>query len=102
MAEGTLATRSAASLADAWLPRRVRATALKPYLLLLPSLAFLALFTYFPILDVAWTSLFHAAYGQAQSFVGLENYARVLAYGAFRNALLNNLIYAVGTIVPSL
>src|SRR5258707_2203921 len=75
----------------------------KPYLLLLPSLLFLALFTYYPIVEVALTSLFRTSYGQkAAAFVGIENYLRVLQDGAFRNALLNNVIYGVGTIVPSL
>ncbi len=75
----------------------------KPYLLLLPSLVFLGLFTYLPIVEVGWGSLFRAGFGQkSAAFVGLENYARVLADTAFRKAVLNNLLYAVGTIVPSL
>jgi sn-glycerol 3-phosphate transport system permease protein len=74
----------------------------KAYLLLLPSLAFLILFTYFPILQVLWSSLFHKPYGQAQvGFVGLDNYARVLHDEAFQRALVNNLIYALGTVLPS-
>ena len=74
----------------------------KAYLLLLPSLAFLILFTYFPILQVLWSSLFHKPYGQAQAgFVGLDNYARVLQDEAFQRALVNNLIYALGTVLPS-
>ncbi|MBV8651400.1 MAG: sugar ABC transporter permease [Alphaproteobacteria bacterium] len=79
------------------------APGLKPYLLLFPSLLFLALFTYYPIVEVGWGSLFRTSYGQSTPvFVGLENYLRVIEDGAFRNALLNNIIYGVGTIVPSL
>jgi sn-glycerol 3-phosphate transport system permease protein len=85
------------------LRRGLAAGALKPYALLLPSLLLLALFTYFPIVEVVWGSLFRTSYGQHQpSFVGIGNYLRVLQDGAFRNALLNNVIYGVGTIVPSL
>ncbi|MBV8165583.1 MAG: sugar ABC transporter permease [Alphaproteobacteria bacterium] len=74
----------------------------RAWLLLLPSLAFLALFTYFPIAEVLWGSLFHKRFGQPQpAFVGLDNYARVLADPAFRQALLNNALYALGTVVPS-
>src|SRR5258707_9897349 len=77
--------------------------AARPYLLLLPSLVFLVLFTFFPIVEVAFASLFRTAYGQrSASFVGLENYVRVLQDGAFRNAFLNNVLYALGTIAPSL
>ncbi len=74
----------------------------KAYLLLLPSLAFLLLFTYFPILEVLWGSLFHTRVGQRQAdFVGLGNYARVLQDDGFRRALVNNALYAAGTVVPS-
>jgi sn-glycerol 3-phosphate transport system permease protein len=83
---------------------RVRAgIRVRPYLLLLPSLAFLVLFTYLPVIDVAWSSLFRTVFGQGgRQFVGLDNYARVFADAAFRKALFNNLAYALGTIVPSL
>src|SRR5260221_11854884 len=75
----------------------------RPYLLLLPSLIFLALFTFFPIAEVAWASLFRTAYGRRDAaFVGIDNYVRVLQDGAFRNAFLNNVLYAIGTILPSL
>ena len=74
----------------------------RPYLLL-PSLVFLALFTFFPLIEVAWASLFRIPYGRHEArFVGLGNYWRVLHDGAFQNAFLNNLLYALGTIVPSL
>jgi sn-glycerol 3-phosphate transport system permease protein len=74
----------------------------KAYLLLLPSLVFLVLFTYFPIIEVLWASLFHKRFGQAVAgFVGLDNYVRVLQDEAFQRALVNNAIYALGTVVPS-
>ena len=74
----------------------------RAYLLLLPSLGFLVLFTYFPIIEVLWGSLFHKRFGQAvPGFVGFDNYARVLADPAFRQALANNALYAVGTVLPS-
>ena len=94
---------AAQDLPRAWTRRVLASPGLKPYLLLFPSLLFLALFTYYPIVEVAWGSLFRSVYGQkAPVFVGLGNYVRVLEDGAFRNALLNNVIYGVGTIVPSL
>jgi sn-glycerol 3-phosphate transport system permease protein len=74
----------------------------KAYLLLLPSLVFLALFTYFPIVEVLWSSLYHKRFGQpAPAFVGLGNYLRVLQDDGFRQALINNAIYAAGTVLPS-
>jgi len=74
----------------------------KAYLLLLPSLAFLVLFTYFPVIEVLWGSLYHKPFGRpAPVFVGLGNYARVLQDETFQRALANNLVYALGTVVPS-
>src|SRR5260370_24804481 len=74
-----------------------------PCLLLPPSLIFLAVFSFFPIAEVAWASLFRTAYGRHDAtFVGLDNYVRVLEDGAFRNAFVNNVLYAIGTILPSL
>jgi sn-glycerol 3-phosphate transport system permease protein len=81
--------------------RRLR---LLPYALLAPSLLFLALFTYLPVVRVTIESLYDKPHGTgaAATFVGLGNYARVFADPAFRQAALNNLIYAVGVLVPTL
>ncbi len=71
--------------------------------LMLPSLLCLAAFTYLPVLRVAIDALHMTPHGAGgiTRFVGLENFARVLADPAFRQAALNNLVYAVGTVVPS-
>jgi sn-glycerol 3-phosphate transport system permease protein len=87
----------------AWGCKPLTAAQMRPYLLLLPSFIFLALFTFLPIVEVAWASLFRVAYGRRDAaFVGLGNYVRVLEDGGFRNAFLNNVLYAIGTILPSL
>ena len=73
------------------------------YLLLLPSLIFLALFTYGAVGQVILDSLYQRATPKAPSrFVGVGNISAVLADPAFTGAVLNNLIYAVGTVVPSM
>ena len=70
---------------------------------LLPSLVALALFTYYPVLQVAWDSLFVRLSPAAQpSFGGIQNFAAVFADPAFRKAVVNNLVYAIGTVGPSL
>ncbi|PKB89782.1 hypothetical protein A8A01_11720 [Ewingella americana] len=49
------------------------------YLLLLPALSFLLLFTHYPALATVWESLFSAARsGHAAQFVGLDNYRALL------------------------
>ena len=76
-----------------------------PYALLAPSLLFLGLFTYLPVVRVIVESLYDHPHGTgavAATFVGLGNYAKVLADPAFRQAALNNLVYALGTLIPTL
>src|SRR5229473_6008917 len=92
--------RSSAMAASA----RRRRMCLLPYVLLAPSLLFLGLFTYLPVARVVVESLYDKPHGTgaAISFVGFGNYARVLSDPAFRQAALNNLIYAVGVLVPTL
>jgi len=68
--------------------------------LLAPSLVFLALFTYGPVLRVAAESLLVGRFA-GEHAVGLGNYQRLFADPHFARAAANNLVYAVGTIVPS-
>ena len=62
---------------------------------------FLLGFTYWPVLQVLAGSLTVRAFGGAAHW-GLGNYARLFADPHFARAVANNLIYAAGTIVPSL
>jgi len=76
---------------------------LPAYLLLSPSLVFLALFTYGAVGRVILDALYQRATPKAPSrFVGIDNVAAVLADPAFAGAVVNNLIYTVGTVVPSI
>jgi sn-glycerol 3-phosphate transport system permease protein len=70
-------------------------------LLLAPSLVFLLAFTYWPVLQVIVRSLVVQRFGEAASF-GFGNFARLWADPHFTEALRNNAIYSLGTIVPSL
>jgi sn-glycerol 3-phosphate transport system permease protein len=77
--------------------------ALPAYLLLLPSLIFLGLFTYGAMGRVFVDALYQRATPKAPiRFVGLENISSVLADPSFSGAVVNNLLYAVGTAVPSI
>ncbi|WP_341703292.1 sugar ABC transporter permease [Ferrovibrio sp.] len=85
-------------------PRRLsqRSRLLRRALLLLaPSLVFLALFTYWPVLQVAWQSLRVETFGGTAHW-GLDNFRRLFADPHFAAATVNNLVYAVGTLVPSI
>lgn len=81
----------------------LRLSQLWPYLLLAPALLFLAAFTYWPMLQVVYASLFaRATVGATGEFAGLANYVRIFADADFRGALANSATFAVGTVVPSI
>lgn len=83
-----------------WRPRR---TTVLAFALLAPSLLFLALFTYWPVVQVLWQSLHgQLRVGGPQAYVGAQNFLKLFADPAFRKALANNLVYALGTVIPSL
>lgn len=74
---------------------------LTAYALLLPSAIFLVAFTYWPVVQVVRTSLTVQGFRGAGHW-GFGNYARLFADQHFSTAVVNNLIYAAGTIVPSM
>ena len=94
-------TLDVTSDATADLRPRIRRPALAPYGLLVPSGIFLLTFTYWPVLRVTISSFQVRSFGSAAHW-GIGNYARLIADPHFVTAVLNNLTYAVGTIVPSL
>src|SRR5215468_4192436 len=84
-----------------WQHRLARRT--WPFLLLAPSLVLLAAFTYLPIVRVTWESLHDKPHGTAKSlFVGLGNYSALFADKAFIQSVVNNIVYAAGTVPPSM
>ncbi|WP_455863836.1 carbohydrate ABC transporter permease [Pantoea agglomerans] len=78
---------------------RLWTTQLYGYLLILPALSFLLLFTHYPAVATVWESLFSAARnGHPAQFVGLDNYLALLDDDIFIQSLRNNLLYALITI----
>src|SRR3954469_25077616 len=74
-----------------------------PWLLLAPSRLLLAAFPSLPIVRVAWESLHDKPHGTATTlWVGLGNYAALFADKAFTQSVVNNLIYAAGTVPASM
>ena len=73
------------------------------WLLLLPALVLLALFTHWPALETFFDSLHSTPRGRrAAAFVGIENYRVMLDDPVFRQSVINNLWYALGTIPTSI
>ncbi|MCL2891708.1 carbohydrate ABC transporter permease [Brenneria tiliae] len=72
-----------------------------PYLVLLPTLIFLFAFTYFPLLRSAIDSLYDTRMNAGEpQFVGLDNMVRLLRDAVFWQALWNNVLYILLTVIP--
>jgi sn-glycerol 3-phosphate transport system permease protein len=73
------------------------------WLMLLPALALLVLFTHYPAVANLWHSFFSTPKPSRPAvFVGLDNYRALVEDPIFWQALSNNLWYAVGTIPLSI
>src|SRR5262245_56248112 len=77
-------------------PLRSRLTA-TPYLFLLPALALLAVFVFYPIGAVLYYSLTDYDIVRPPVFVGLKNFAALLDDDTFRLALLHSFLYLIVT-----
>jgi len=82
--------------------RRLTAT-IHGWLLLLPAMAFLALFTHWPAIGTLIDSFYSTPRPRRPSaFMGLGNYREIFDDPIFWQALTNNLWFAVGTIPVSI
>jgi len=83
--------------------RRAKST---PYLLLLPTLFFVALFTVWPTLISIIKSLYRQRLNIAKfrvpTFIGLNNYIALFKNSEFLHVLLNTFIYVLGTVPISI
>ncbi|WP_039075579.1 carbohydrate ABC transporter permease [Bacillus sp. MSP13] len=70
-----------------------------PYLFLVPALVFL-LFVYIPIVENVFLSLFQwSSFSPEKTFIGLKHYVDLFHDPVFYQALANNVLYAVISIV---
>ena len=73
------------------------------WLLLLPAVSLLALFTHYPAIANLLHSFYSTPRGARKSvFIGVDNYAQLVDDPIFWQALVNNLWYALGTIPISI
>ncbi|MEX2655349.1 MAG: sugar ABC transporter permease [Acidimicrobiia bacterium] len=89
-------TRATDASAGRW---RHRAEKLKAYLYLLPALVVLAAFVYYPIIESFRLSLHRVApFGDAEIYLGLGHYTRLLTSPEFWNNVSVSLWFMVGTV----
>ncbi|MFD0676382.1 MULTISPECIES: carbohydrate ABC transporter permease [unclassified Paenibacillus] len=73
------------------------------WLLLLPSLIFLFLFTFYPIAKTIRLSLYQADLAtQVPLFIGLDNYSNLMDDAIFWKVMYNNFWFALGTVPTSI
>src|SRR5216110_2516984 len=73
------------------------------WLLLLPAMALLVLFTHYPAMANLWHSFYSTPRGSRPAvFVGVDHYRQLADDPIFWQALSNNLWYALGTIPLSI
>ena len=83
--------------------RRRRGVTRTAYLFLAPGLALFVLFRVYPLLEGLRLSFTNARLGRpAVAFVGLDNYARLLADTRFHVSLVNTAFYTVASTIPIL
>ena len=80
---------------------RRRTTRWRAAFLLAPSVLLLAMFTYWPIVQVSIQSLSVETFG-GEAHWGLDNFRRLFADQHFAVAALNNALYALATVLPSI
>jgi len=81
---------------------KLKRQAIQGWLLALPALILLAVFTHIPAFLTIWHSFFSTARGKRKSvFIGLDNYRTLLEDDVFWQALSNNFWFALGTIPTS-
>jgi sn-glycerol 3-phosphate transport system permease protein len=80
-----------------------RTAAVHGWLLLLPAMALLALFTHWPAVATFIDSFFSTPRPRRPArFIGLDNYAQIAGDPVFWRSLWNNLLFALGTIPVSI
>ena len=77
-------------------------TIAKPYLFIAPAMAFLIVFTVYPIVHTLFYGFFEwGVLSPDPTFVGLNNYREAMASPIFRKDWGNTLTYSVATVVST-
>lgn len=94
----TIATRAVPARRSAAAWRRTLRRMGVAYLFLLPTFVILGTFLVYPLFASIWYSFQDYNVVQPATWVGLDNYRKLLADDVFKTAFRNTLVYAVGVI----
>jgi ABC-type sugar transport system permease subunit len=87
--------------APGWAKRRWgggRRSAVAPYLFLLPFFAIYCTFLLYPTFSALWLSFQKAVALDTPSFIGLDNYVRLVQDERYLHALRNTTVYALASV----
>ncbi|BFT70916.1 carbohydrate ABC transporter permease [Paenibacillus sp. P36] len=72
------------------------------YAMIAPGYVIYFAFIFIPLLISLYYSFTNYNFYSSPSFIGLQNYARLLHDGTFAKAMTNTLVYAIWTIIPQI
>lgn len=82
--------------------RGKRKRSFTPYMMILPAYAVYFIFVLIPVIAGFWFSFTNYDFYKKMDFVGLRNYVNLLHDTEFLQSVVNTLVYAFFTIVPTL
>ena len=81
---------------------RRRKEALQGWMLLVPALAIMLVFTVYPVFRSVYLSLFKYRMGKVPEYIALENYTYLFGNSTFWKVMRNTLVFALITVIPSI
>lgn len=81
---------------------RRRREALQGWLLLIPAVLIMLVFTVYPVFRSIYLSLFKYRMGKVPEFIGFENFTYLFGNSTFWKVMRNTLVFAFMTVIPSM
>ena len=69
-----------------------------PYVMILPTLILLGVFTFYPAIDMVINSFYEVNVFKGNTFVGFQNYVQLFKHPDFLPAVRNTIIYTIGSV----
>ncbi len=69
-----------------------------PYAMVLPTLILLAVFTFYPAIDMVINSFYEVNVFKGNTFVGFQNYVELFQHPDFLPSVRNTIIYTIGSV----
>ena len=81
---------------------RRRKEALQGWLLLIPALAVMLVFTVYPVFRSMYLSLFKYRMGKVPEYIAFDNFTQLFGNSTFWKVMRNTLVFALITVIPSM